>query len=115
MSIHLISMSSDIVDDLYDEGDGESTGCGYQGEPIGKSFETEALAIAYMADMYNYPSDMHSWEISSSHMESARQVADHSSVQNGGWMEPTESEIEVWENGSFKLYQDQVTVQFLRY
>ena len=115
MPIHLIKMSSDIVEDCFEEGLGDSTGCGYQNQAIGRSFETEASAIAYLASMYGYPSDMSSWEIGRSSMQSAKAVANHSEAQNGGWMEPTQSEIEAWQKGSFKLYKKLVTVNFLRH
>jgi hypothetical protein len=115
MPIHLIRLSSDIVEDSFEEGLQDSTGCGYSGEAIGKSFANEAKAIAYLADVYGYPSDVALWEIGHSTMETAKHVADHSNAQNGGWMEPTDQEFETWTKGLGKLYEEQVTVSFLRH
>jgi hypothetical protein len=115
MPIHLIQLSSDIVEDDPEDGLLDSTGCGYCGQAIGRSFDTDEKAIAYLADTYGYSSDIPSWEIRASSMQSSKQVANHSEAQNGGWMVPTEAETQAWLSGKFKLYEELVTVNFLRH
>ena len=113
MQIHVIALSSDIVKDSFDEGEGSSTGCGYQGQAIGKSFPSMEAAIGYLSAYYGYSSNVSDWEIRSNSIESSKMVANHSDAQNGGWFDPTESEISQWKRGELMLYSENVSVRYL--
>lgn len=113
MQIHVIALSSDIVEDCFDEGEGNSTGCGYQGQAIGKSFQSMEAAIGYLSSYYGYSPKSSDWEIGSNLIETSKMVANHSEAQNGGWFEPTTSEISKWKRGKMKLYSENVSVRYL--
>lgn len=38
MDIHLVKIDSDICEDHFEKGEGDSTGCGYNGLAVGRTF-----------------------------------------------------------------------------
>lgn len=112
-NIHIINFSSDILENSYEDGELRSTGCGYQNEPVGKSFDDMQKAISYLNKTYGMPGDVKDYEIDHSEIFTSMMVADHSAKQNGGWMEPTRQEKELWMQNKFKLYSENFRISFL--
>nr|WP_156903428.1 hypothetical protein [Burkholderia sp. M701] len=111
--VHLVRLNSDIVEDHFEQGLGASTGCGYQNEPIGRTFPSLKAAVAFLSSHYGYSADHVDYEVEEdSQIVTARAVANHSEAQNGGWMDPTDEENEAWRAGKTKLYSEEVTVEF---
>lgn len=113
MNVHLIAMKSDIVEDNYENGELDSTGCGYRNEAIGRSFGTTLEAIGFLAKYFGFSPEVANWEISATSLRTSRLVANHTEAQNGGWLEPTEHELRNWRRGLTKLYEENVLVQYL--
>jgi len=111
--IHLVNLTSDIVEDSYTEGLLGSTGCGYQNEKIGKTFDSVAGAVNYLAKHYGLPEGEENYEVDGTTLNTSRQCANHSEAQNGGWFEPTPQEVSAWQNGEIKLYSEEFTVNFV--
>ncbi len=113
---HLISVSSEIVLDNYDEGLTDSTGCGLD-EKIGITFKTDQDLLDHLHSHYGVGKDIHDYEVNidspHSTMQTERTVANHCDAQNGGWMKPTDEEIELWKKGKFKLYCETYVFTFL--
>jgi hypothetical protein len=108
----LLKFYSEIMDDSYSDGEGEHTGCGYPLTPIGKQFNSLKEAIQWFGSQFGYSRNIDDYEVEESGQRpvayTSRQRADHSNEQNGGWMEPTEQEIESWKAGESKLYTENV-------
>jgi hypothetical protein len=113
MKYHIVSLESEIVEDNYEEGEGESTGCGYSGEKIGKTFDSIEGMVEYLSQNYGLPKDVNDYEKQDQFLYTSKTVANHADEQNGGWFDPTEREIEMWQAGKMKLYSDNYTVKFL--
>lgn len=114
MAIHLVDMTSDIVEDSCEEGEGNSTGCGYAGQPLGRTFPTIPAAIQHLASYYGLPANEADYTIEEGLLQTSRMVADHTEAQNGGWMEPTSEEMSAWRAGHLKLYSENYDIRFLR-
>lgn len=112
MKVHLVKLSSDIVEDHYELGAGKSTGCGYSNEPVGKTFESFEAMLKYLADYYGLSSDANDYENEGSKLYTSKTVANHSEAQNGGWFEPTEAELEAWSNGELMLYSEDYIIEY---
>lgn len=99
----------EIYEDSYEEGELGGTGAGMSGGATGRYRSFEDVINDFSKD-YCLPSDPADWNISFNgarwQLETTRQVADHSDKQNGGWMEPTKTEIEEWKKGEYKLYHE---------
>lgn len=115
--IHVVRVSSEIYEDSYEEGEGEFTGAGFT-DKVGHTFNSMADLVKYMSAHYgmsekvsDYSTDMLDED---GRIETSRMVADHSDAQNGGWMEPTESEIKKWKRGDLMLYTESFTIYTLR-
>lgn len=110
---HLVGITSDICLDDPEEGEGESTGCGYGGEKIGKTFNSFESMLKYLADHYGLSGDKNDYDdTNAGFLSTDRSVADHSQAQNGGWFEPTEAEYEQWRAGTLKLYVEHFGIEF---
>lgn len=116
MKYHLVRLESAIYLDDYEEGQGDYTGCGYQGECIGKTFLTLADATEFLASTYGLPADVNAYDLddATNTLASGRMVADHSNAQNGGWFEPTQAESDAWRLGTFPLYVEDFYIHFVR-
>lgn len=114
MKYHLVSISSDIVEDNYEEGEGDSTGCGYQGEKIGETFPDMESMVKYLSTHYGLSEQLVDYNIEDRHLETSRLCANHSEAQNGGWFEPTKQEIDLWTQNQMKLYSENYTVNYLK-
>ena len=114
MNYHLVSLSSDIVEDDFNDGEGNSTGCGYQHEPVGKSFSSLETMIAYLASIYGLPGKLVDYAIEGTQLHTSKTVANHSEAQNGGWFEATTSELAAWSKGKMKLYSENYSIRFIR-
>lgn len=112
MKVHLVKLSSDIVEDHYELGAGKSTGCGYSNEPVGKTFESFEAMLKYLADYYGLSSDANDYENEDGKLYTSKTVANHSEAQNGGWFEPTEAELEAWTNGELMLYSEDYVIEY---
>lgn len=117
MSYHLVSLSSEINEDHFESGDGASTGCGYQGEKIGKTFETFPEMLAYLASHYGLSANEADYNVDNEkgrrQLHYSKTVADHSQAQNGGWFEPTAAELEQWRAGTLQLYSEDYVINWL--
>ena len=104
---------SDIVEDSFENGELNSTGCGLN-EVIGEGVQTLEDMLKHLNKLYNLSTDRNDYEINEDDgiLETSKQVANHSDAQNGGWMEPTTKEIEAWKEGRGKLYSENFTIRF---
>tara|TARA_B100001093_G_scaffold502594_1_gene555799 strand:+ start:347 stop:820 length:474 start_codon:yes stop_codon:yes gene_type:complete len=99
----------EIYEDSYENGELGRTGAGMNGGAKGRyrSFED---VINDFSKEYGLSSDPAHWIITFNgarwQLETARQVADHTEAQNGGWMPPTKTEIVEWMQGEYKLYSE---------
>jgi hypothetical protein len=120
MKHHLIAISSNIIEDSYEDGELGSTGCGYQDEKIGKTFDSLEAMIKYLHDYYSLSDKINDYEKNEFNqnceqiLNTSCLVSNHSEAQNGGWFKPTENEIEEWKKGLFKLYTETYTIRFLK-
>lgn len=112
--MHLTSLTSEIYEDSYEEGEGAYTGAGLN-ERLSKTANSLELAIKYL-ETRGLPSRLEDYDIQEDAdrdvviLQASRMVADHSDAQNGGWMEPTKKEMELWKKGKMKLYVEHFTV-----
>lgn len=113
MQYHLIKIDSDIVEDVYEEGEGASTGAGLDDEKVGRSFPSLAALVRFCHDAYGMPADLVDYEEEGTKLFTSRPAADHSQAQNGGWFEPTDDEYAKWKQGKIKLYLENYTVHYL--
>ena len=119
MKHHLIAISSDIIEDSYEEGELSATGCGLGNEPVGKTFDSFADMVKYLHDHYGMSNDEADYGIDEVNagvekvLNTSHMVADYSNHQNGGWFEPTEAEIELWKKDGMKLYSENFRVRYL--
>ena len=113
MQYHLISIDSDIVEDVYEQGEGDSTGAGLDGEKVGRSFPSLPALVRFCHDAYGLPANLADYEEEGTRLLAGRSVADHSKAQNGGWLEPTDEEYAEWKEGRIKLYLENYTVRYL--
>lgn len=111
--LHLVSISSDIIEDHFEQGLLESTGCGLSDEKIGVSFPDMAAMLSYLASHYNIGDKQVDYEVTSSELYTEKMVADHSQAQNGGWFEPTEQEYADWREGKIKLFSEAFVIKYL--
>lgn len=111
--IHLVEISSDIVEDSFKEGLLTSTGCGLSGEKIGKTFEDMPAMLKYLSSYYGLSEELAAYEENGTELETAKAVANHSEAQNGGWFEPTEEEYALWKRGKLKLYSEMFIIKYL--
>lgn len=112
MKIHLVDVSSDIVEDSFIEGEGRSTGCGLRNEKIGKSFECMADMLKYLATTYGLSALEKDYNKSPHTLETSRTVANHTAAQNGGWFEATPTELDAWRKGVLLLFSENFTVNY---
>lgn len=113
MKYHLISIDSDIGEDSLELGEGDSTGCGLNNEKIGVTFENMPAMLKHLHGHYGLPRDLADYEEENNVLHTSKTVANHSEAQNGGWMEPTEAEYELWQKGELTLYSENFTIRFL--
>jgi len=106
---HLVKVSSSIVEESYEDGEGRNTGCGLN-EKIGKTFDSLEELKEHIKDVY--VSEELELEGDNS-FQTCSQVADHSEAQNGGWMTPTAEEIAQWKKKEIILYLELFTFSFL--
>lgn len=113
--MHLTSLTSEIYEDSYEEGEGAYTGAGLN-ERLSKTVDSLEQAIKYLDKGYGLSSKLQDYDIQEDAdrdvviLQTSRMVADHSDAQNGGWMEPTDKEFELWKKGKMKLYVENLTV-----
>lgn len=116
MNVHLVSISSDICEDSFPDGDGKSTGCGYTDEKIGKTFDTFEDMLVYLEKTYGLSAKVADYGgyCCKGHRQLyySKTVANHSDAQNGGWFEPTEEELIRWRNGALMLYSENYTINW---
>ncbi|MBK3780014.1 hypothetical protein G3A43_07075 [Paraburkholderia aspalathi] len=112
MSIHLVQIDSDIVEDHFEHGEGKSTGCGYNGETVGKTFPSMADMLGYLSSAFGLSAKETDYEASLGVLTTSRTVADHTAYQNGGWIAATERELDIWRKGAMKLFSENVTICF---
>ena len=114
---HLVSISSNIVEDSYNEGEGKDTGCGLGGERVGRDFETLAEMVEYMHDNWGTSAKVEDYNTEDypGIIYTDVQVADHGAEQNGGWMEPTKDEVRKWKRGKFPLYNQSFSLKYHQY
>jgi hypothetical protein len=112
MSIHLVKIDSDIVEDHYEHGEGASTGCGYSGEPVGKTFASLQEMLGFLATRFGLSTSEADYNIESGQLETSRTVADHTAHQNGGWFAATERELGLWRRGTMKLFSENFAIHF---
>jgi len=116
MSVHLVSLSSDICEDHFEEGEGKSTGCGYTNEKIGQTFDTFEQMLAYLGKTYGLSANVADYggECCKGHrqLHYSKTVANHSDAQNGGWFEPTEEELARWRAGALMLYSEDYVINW---
>jgi len=113
MKYHLVSLESDIQEYTYDEGVGESTSCGYTDEKIGKTFDSLEDMAHYLAKYYFLPESLDDYEQEGTTLRTSQLRANHSAVQNGGWFDPTDAELDAWEKGTIKLYCEDSTIHYI--
>ena len=107
--VEVRSWTCEIYEDSYKRGQLGNTRAGMNGGATGRyrSFED---VINDFSKNYGLSSDPTHWSYYFNgtrwQLETARQVADHSEAQNGGWMDPTKTEIEEWKKGEYKLYSE---------
>lgn len=114
LKYHLVALSSDIVEDDFEAGEGVSTGCGYNRELIGQTFDSLKAMIAYLASCFGLSEDPSDYGVEGNRLCTSKMVADHSNAQNGGWFEPTEEEKKSWRRGNTRLYSENFSIHFLR-
>ncbi len=114
MKYHLVSVSSDICEDDYEEGEGASTGCGLGALQVGRTFDTFQQMLQYLASYFGLPNDEPGYHVEGNTLHTSKTVADHSNAQNGGWFDPTEAELKDWKEGKIKLYSENFLIKFLR-
>jgi hypothetical protein len=116
MSVHLVSLSSDICEDDFEEGEGKSTGCGYQGEKVGKTFDTFPQMLAYLEKNYGLSANETDYGVDCNNGQRqlyySKTVANHSEAQNGGWFEPTKEELARWRAGALMLYSEDYVINW---
>ena len=105
---HLVSVSSSIVEDIYEEGEGKETGCGLN-EQIGKTFDSLNKLEEYLKSYY----DLEDLEKEGMTFVTSVGRANHSEKQNGGWMVPTPDEIEQWKQKKVTLYLEHYSFGYL--
>jgi hypothetical protein len=112
---HLVSISSEIIEDSYNEGEMAGTGCGLQNQKIGRTFDSVQKALKWLTDNYSgLTEDLVDYDTECENvLRTSAQVADHSNSQNGGWMEPTAKEIALWKKGKGKLFVEHFDVIFI--
>lgn len=115
MKFHVIAISSDICADDPEEGEGESTGCGYNNEPIGKTFDDLPSIISHLSTTYGLSANEVDYDRTASFLRTSKSVADHSQAQNGGWFDPTPEEFEAWRLGRMKLYSENFHIRYFAY
>lgn len=114
MRVHLVSISSKIYEDSYYDGEGAFTGAGLSRKPIGKTFASMTDAVNWLADKWGFPiGPGEDYEVDSAHIYSSKMVADHSEEQNGGWMEPTSKEKQLWKRGEYPLYTETMYIKYI--
>jgi len=113
--IHLISISSEICEDDYHKGEGKNTGAGLQNEKIGKMFQSAKEMFKWLADNYGLDADSGSYELmGNDEIQTDKSgIADHSDKQNGGWMDATDKEVELWKKGKLKLYVEHYFIKIM--
>jgi hypothetical protein len=110
---YLEKIATDIIEEKYDGGELESTGCGLN-ELIGKAFVTVESMMKYLSDYHGLSANKEDYNIDEDNgrIQTEKQVANHSEEQNGGWMEPTAPEIDAWKEGRGKLYCEHWNIYF---
>lgn len=109
--VHLVSVTSEISEDDYRNGEGESVGAGLS-EKVGKTFPSMEKMLEYLASHFGLSKDLNDYEEDDDSLQTDKQVADHSEEQNGGWMTPTPEEIREWKAGKTKLYTEHFRITF---
>lgn len=112
--IHLVALSSDILEDDFEEGIKDSTGCGLVNQPIGQTFDTIKKAIEHLAKFFGLSAEEGDYELDGEELRTSKMVANHCDAQNGGWFEPTPAELAAWRRGEQKLYSEDFVVRFVR-
>ena len=105
--VYLEHITVDIFEDDYENGVGESTGCGYS-DAIGKSFASIDDANIWLANHYF----LDDFEDDDGRLYTSKMVADHTDAQNGGWMKPTDDEVKAWRKGEMKLYCEDYSIYY---
>lgn len=114
LKYHLVDVSSEIFEDDYLEGEKDSTGCGLNGQPIGRTFDSIAAAVDYLAEVFGLPEAVTDYGLEPNALVTSKQVANHGEAQNGGWFEPTSDEVLAWKRGEQKLYSEDFIIRFVR-
>lgn len=116
MSVHLVSLSSDILEDHFEQGIRGSTCCGYNDEKIGKTFDTFPQMLAYLKKNYGLSANEADYGDESDGQQRwlfySKTVANHSDAQNGGWFDATEEEKTLWRAGKLKLYAEDYVIDW---
>jgi len=112
MKFYLESISSTIVEDSYEEGEGLSTGCGLDHTPLDKEFNNIKEMLKYLKE---WGVNIKANEIEGNETVFTRAVANHAEAQNGGWFTPTKDEIKKWKKGDLKLYAETYFIKFHKY
>ncbi len=112
MRIYLESMSTEIFEDHFNEGLGESTGCGLQDVKIGRAFDTLEDMLKYLDTAFGLPCEEVNYRMQPGTLEASKQVADHSQAQNGGWFDPTATEMAAWAAGTGKMYCEECVIHY---
>lgn len=112
MDIHLVKIDSDICADHFTEGEGDSTGCGYNGLAIGKTFPSMKEMLDYLASYFSLSDKETDYEKEPGRLLTAKTVADHTAGQNGGWFQATPRELAAWRKGTMKLFSENFTIHY---
>lgn len=114
--IHLVRITSDICEDSYHGGMGKCTGAGLN-ERVGKTFEDKAEMLKWLHKNYDLPKDENDYEENDANrhpiLETHKMVSDKTEYQNGGWMEPTKQEYDLWKKGKMTLYTETYMIEYL--
>ena len=62
--------------------------------------------------MYSTSEDINDYDIDDESIQTSRMLSDHTAAQNGGWMKPTDEELEAFKEGKMKLYCEHIRFKF---
>lgn len=113
--VHLVRIESEIYEDIFEEGEGDFTGCGISVN-VGQTFPNLQAMTDFLHNGYGLSKDPNDYgpdDDGKNMLFTSTTVADHSQHQNGGWFEATEAEIEKWQKGEIKLYSENYTIHFI--
>ena len=117
---HCTSIMSEIYEDSYEQGEGKYTGCGATWA-VGRNFPNIPTMLAYLKahhdlsdDLVDYHQDKQKEDDKFERwtLQTTKMVADHSDAQNGGWMEATKDEYDLWRKGELMLYAEHYIIYY---